>query len=359
MHQFLEGAYINRFNTTANGGITFTGNTLGLSKFPGENNPGTADSLGAFITTDPTQQVGFPPHGPYPAGTNPPAGTTINFLQNASSAVLDLPAGSTVLYAELIWSGSYGFPTQSPPPASANFATITTPQLVSYAITADPATSQEAVTPGFTDAGNYVRSADVTNIVQAGGAGTYAVGGVYGTVVASDDTHNAAGWTLAVVYQNGQMYTNNMTVFVGCEQASSSTNQPAIVSGFTTPPSGAITGRLFISAIEGEANKTGDHMLFGSQLPLTLAANSLSGVNNPINNFFASQVNTLLPLSIDPSSGKLIAQGSSQLDTRGSFGTLNSNAFAGTNLSGEDKVMTSRVLMFRILWVIIKQLLMR
>ncbi|MGH8511710.1 MAG: hypothetical protein ACREU8_10130 [Gammaproteobacteria bacterium] len=87
--------YINRYSTTNRGAVSFTGNTLGLSKQSNANAPGTADSIGTFITTNLLSQ-----DGTYPFGT------TANWQLNNSSAVLNLPVGSTVLYAELIWDGS-------------------------------------------------------------------------------------------------------------------------------------------------------------------------------------------------------------------------------------------------------------
>lgn len=336
----LHSAYILRYNTTDNGSISYTGNTLGLSKALGQNNPGTSDAIGAFITT----QNPLPaPVGSYP-NDGTVAGTTLNYLNNSSSAVLDLPPNSQVLYAELIWSGSFSFYSEITGNQPDGPVTLVTPQLQTFNILADPATKQNATTPSYgcpgptptpcqCPCGNYVRSANVTNIIQAAGAGTYTVGKVAGTVNKGDDTHNAANWTLAVVYQNPSMFTYNMSIFVGCEQASSNTNQPASVTGFCAPPSGTLKGRLFISATEADANKTGDTMLFGSSLPLG-NSNRLSGGNNPLTNFFASQVNSLLPLSTDPSTGKLVAIGSSQLDTRGSYGTKNANANTATNISG-------------------------
>ncbi len=336
----LEGVYILRYSTLNNGGISYTGNTLGLSKRAGQNNPGTADSIGAFITTENPL--------PAPVGTYPndgtAAGTTLNYLENSSSAILDLPPGSTVLYAELIWMGSFDFYSQITGNEPDGPVTITTPQLNTFSVVADPATAQNATTPTYgcpgptptpcqCPCGNYVRSQNVTSIVQAGGAGTYTVGGVAGTSAAGDDTHNAAGWTLAVAYQNPMMFTSDLTIFVGCEQASSNTNSPATVTGFCAPPSGYISARLFVSAIEGDANKTGDTMLFSTAQPF-VSADKLSGTNNPINNFFASQINTLLPLTVDGTTGKLVALGSSQLDTRGSYGTTNQDAISGTNVSG-------------------------
>src|SRR5262249_16897420 len=86
--------YVSRFTTIQNGAITFTGNTLGLSKATGQNQPGTSDAIGAFSTLNTALKV-----------NNYPAGTTLNFSQNSASANLNLPPNSTVLYAELTWGG--------------------------------------------------------------------------------------------------------------------------------------------------------------------------------------------------------------------------------------------------------------
>ncbi|WP_315371673.1 hypothetical protein, partial [Paenibacillus xylanexedens] len=83
-----------RSTVNATGAITFTGNTLGLSRSETAGVPGTQDSIGGFITTNTSLQ-----YGTYPLGT------TSLYQSNSSAAILTLPAGSTVLYAELIWGG--------------------------------------------------------------------------------------------------------------------------------------------------------------------------------------------------------------------------------------------------------------
>lgn len=85
-----------RYSDIKTGGITFIGNTLGLSKRSNLNLSGTLGSIGAFTSLDNTLQV-----------NTFPLGTTLNYLQNGSQAELTLPAGSSVLYAELIWGGLY------------------------------------------------------------------------------------------------------------------------------------------------------------------------------------------------------------------------------------------------------------
>ena len=89
-------AFIQRYSQLKKGGITFTGNTLGLSKISNQNNPGLLGSIGAFTSLDNSLKV-----------NNFPNGTTLNYLQNGSSANLVLPTNSTILYAELVWGGLY------------------------------------------------------------------------------------------------------------------------------------------------------------------------------------------------------------------------------------------------------------
>ena len=287
-------AYVNRFSVTTNGAVTFTGNTLGLNKLAGQNNPGTSGSIGAFITTNLLSQVG-----------SYPAGTTLTWQQNSSAAILTIPAGSTVLYAELIWGGSYSYGGQNVGGSLGTAVSFTTPSGTS-AISPATATNQTlgaagsngtcATAPCF-----YVRSANVTSLVQAAGAGTYTVGGVPATVGASEDNSNNAGWTLAVVYGNSTLAARNMTVFVGAE---TSGNPAATVTGLCTPPTGPTSGRLLVSALEGDSGIAGDQMEFG---PSAATVAPVSGPNNVIGNFFASQING----------------DTGALDTSGTFGSSN------------------------------------
>ena len=48
------GAQQLRYSTTQPGGIVATGNTLGLAKGFNENGPGLQDSIGTFISLDPS-----------------------------------------------------------------------------------------------------------------------------------------------------------------------------------------------------------------------------------------------------------------------------------------------------------------
>lgn len=107
--------FINRFTTTVPGAVTFTGNTLGLS--PTSPAPGNIfGTLAVFTTVNTALQVpGFP------------AGTTDEWQLNSSSAILNIPAGSSVLYAELVWAGTFRTDTEDVLPFLNDNITFTTP----------------------------------------------------------------------------------------------------------------------------------------------------------------------------------------------------------------------------------------
>ncbi len=283
-----NAAYVQVYSTIQKGALTFTGNTLELggNAVTNSGTPGTSATGGAFIAVE----LPGTRYGTFPFGTT---GPTAQFVNNASRAVLNVPPGATVLYAELIWSGTIG--------------TLTAGQLNSNVTFKTPSGGTYTISPNGATAGNsgtyYTRSANVTGLVQIGGSGTYTTGGVPG-MVATSGTTDAAGWTLAVAYADPSQVARNLTIFVGAEQAGAA---PASVSGFCTPTSGLVNGRLLVSGIEGDSSGTGDTMLFGPSSALG-AGNRLSGPNNPIGNFFASQING----------------DSGTLDTSGTFGTLNS-----------------------------------
>ena len=297
--------FVQRFSDVKEGGIVFTGNTLGLSKRTNQNLSGTLGSIGAFTSLNNMLQV-----------ATFPLGTTSNYTQNGSSAVLNLPINSTVLYAELIWGGLYMSSANNISNLIDNNITFRTPNGI-YSVASDIATRQNFTIPlDSTTVGFYVRTANVTNLLATNVNGSYAVEGVPALIEALDnrtqDT-NHAGWTLAVVYENATLPLRNLTLWAGGSVVSPLVGTTDIsLSGFLTPEVLPITGKLFVSSGEGDAVISGDQMLFGENIA---SLTPLSGPNNPINNFFASQINDENGI----------------LDQTGLFGTRNADALTGTN----------------------------
>lgn len=297
---------ISRFPITIRGAITFTGNALGLSQLQNANQPGTQGSIGAFISA-----------GLSTSYNRFPIGTTSDYTLNKSEALLRLPAGSTVLYAELIWGGNAKTNTYSVVSKLDDPIRFSVPSGNTYELS--PAASTKFIGTAVSSTQYpdkvkyYMRSAVVTSIVQIEGAGKYAAGkipGILDPLVASTDETNFAGWTLAVIYQNFSLPLRNITLYVGGEiiSLSGSSQVDITVSNFSTPATGSVNSRILISVGEGDAQISGDQALFAPTTAL-LSGRNLSGVRNPSTQFFSSQITDDL----------------GNLDTAGTFGTLNHN----------------------------------
>src|SRR5262249_50028681 len=157
-------------------------------------------------------------------------------------------------------------------------------------VTPDPATAKTSgtATGGIcNDSCFYVRTADVTALVAAGGGGTYGAGRVPATQATTDDLNPAAGWTLAGIYEDFTRPIRNLSLFVALEQPDGAT---ATIAGFCTPTSGPVSGRLAVSALEGDAAKSGDTMLLSPTGNFNSGNDRLQGPRNPPSNFFASQI---------------------------------------------------------------------
>ncbi|WP_050606692.1 Ig-like domain-containing protein [Clostridium niameyense] len=301
-------SFNNIFSTTTTGAIVFTGNTLGLSKAPNSQNAGTSDSIGAFISTN--SKINIPTY-PYPPGT------TLAYFSNSSSAVLNIPDESTILYAQLIWGGTYKVSGEDYTNYLKNPIDLTIPNSSSDIIKIYPEIQDSSF--NYNDTYLYSNSANITNYVTEALSGTYTVGNVVGTTSPTNN-NNCCGWTLAVVYKNSTLPYRNLNLFVGGEFIDSTSSSSISISGFTTPSTGPTHGRILVSALEGDANISGDQVLFG---PDADNLNALSGTNNPVNNFFGSQINNSKGL----------------MDILGTFGSQNqivatTGSDVGTNIIG-------------------------
>ncbi|MDJ0760997.1 MAG: hypothetical protein QNJ19_16500 [Woeseiaceae bacterium] len=305
-----SSAEVVRYQSLATGNVTITGNTLGLSKASGANSPGDLGSIGTFITTNTSSVDSVPASSP-----SWPSGTTNAWAFGGSSAVLSIPPGSTVLHAELVWGGSTSYVEDVT--ASLDVAVgLEGPAGTCGSITPDPAT---AVTisemPEFVAYEYYLRSSDVTSCVAAQGAGAWVASGVPATQHESVDSLNAAGWALIVAYRDTAEPLRTLAIIVDGSMVHELSSSNVTISGLATPDSGPVTGRLVAAALEGDADLDGDQLGFG---PAGGPLVQLAGVNNPVANFFASQINGADGL----------------LDSSGSFGTSNHDAPAGSNTIG-------------------------
>jgi len=314
---------IKRFDTTSGANMVVTGNTVGLSyERYKENCAGTGNGIGTFTSMDSTSIDNSPACS---GGTPYGYGTTSDWKKNGSSAVLDLPSDAVVVRAELVWAGSY---------ADAVCNDITHEMLsTAVSLRSESANKTQVVKPDSAtqtiidteDVGSsgatfylnyYINSADVTKFINDNKGGTYSVNGIPAVQSSASNDTNAAGWTLAVIYEQEGLPMRNITLFVGGDYVRQGGTSDYIVDGFCTPDSGVVEGKFFVSAMEGDAQYGGDSIQIATTTSSTFT--SVSGSNNPVDNFFASQING--------SDGKI--------DTRGSNGKLNPNPTAKTGVVG-------------------------
>ena len=280
---------INRFTVNTKGALVITGNTFGLSKRNLTIYPGDLHAINQFITTSTVTPTTIPGWTEV-INLSQQENITSNWQENSSSAYLNMLSGYEVLYAELIWAGmskSTGNTQQQVvdvTPYIDNPVLLTTP--LGNTIEVSPTT----VTAGSAalDTGNifYSRSQDITSIVKTYGVGKYTVGRVPSAVNVDEiNAINHAGWTMIVAYKNDNLTPKSMSIYVGENFVDADSTLDVSISGFLTPPSGPLSGRLLV---EGDAPLGGDRVYFGPNISNLYP---VSGPNNPVDNFFASQIN--------------------------------------------------------------------
>ncbi|MFV0461489.1 MAG: hypothetical protein ACK5MT_22270 [Actinomycetales bacterium] len=193
---------------------------------------------------------------------------------NSTSADLEIPSGSTILRAQLVWGGNTGSGRVNDP-ASVQLAVGSGAY---QTINASPYPGQQA-SPIWSSGGFYQASADVTSIVRANPTGTYWVGNIASI---PNVGNKFAGWSLVVAYRNPGDPIRDLTINLGLDQISGSDNTQINVSGFLTPLTGAVNASVGLVAWEGDLGIIGDES--------SLEGTRLSNANHPSTNFFDSSV---------------------------------------------------------------------
>ena len=195
---------------------------------------------------------------------------------SSSRAFLNIPPGSTVLWAGLYWIGSADAATgprntmQLRTPAGSGYNNIT-------------ATQFDEFNTGGPIGVAYGAFRDVTALVQAGGAGDYFGANVVGALGV---VNRHGGWSLFVVFENNALPLRNMTVFDGFIHVNPANTVTIPVSGFLTPLSGPIVSRVGILAGDGDRSFNGDVLAING-------VNVLDPDAGNANNFFRSSNNDL------------------------------------------------------------------
>lgn len=248
-----------RFATVDQGDVVTIGNSLLTCD---ELSEGCLDARAGL---GPTAALNNDAHAMVPVDVDADPATA-----SSSAAAWSLPAGGEVLAAQLYWAGS----TEAPTPAGVG---APDPGAVDRAVVRSPGGEATALAAERVDqvgGGRYQAVADVTELVRAGGAGTWTVGG---TQLATGPA-TFGGWSLVVAYRDPAAPVRSLVVLDGLTEVSSSAAVRLDVGGFTVPAGGARSASVDVVAFEGDAGITGDQLALGGQ--------ALVDAANPAGNTF-------------------------------------------------------------------------
>lgn len=309
---------VNRYSGIIRGAMTLIGNSLVL-KNGSTTGPGSSSYTGvAYLCANSAQTAGAGYIGNTTAwGISAPGSQT----PASSSAILNIPTGSTIVFAQLAWViGQNG---GNPPPNPNRAITLQTP--------AGP----QVVPPTLFDDGAYPtlwRAADVTNMIQSSGGGTYTVSGVPAfDPFSNGNQFTGNGWELMVVYENSTLPLRYFDVNTGSAFVSSGTPSSFTFTQFQTPPVAPITAYLLVSEVFGDLEDAA-YILVGSSAADAVKIGNPQAVPAAWNGIapYAPQ-NNILPGSIlhadtnNPSNIGL-------LDTTGTLGAYNNDPFLGVGM---------------------------
>jgi len=195
---------------------------------------------------------------------------------NSSSANFSTGACNRVVYAGLYW-GAVSAPSTIPSTPES------TPDKVKFKV---PGGAYQVLTADVDLERIFYK--DVTSIVTAisNPTGNYFVADIN----TSEGINSAAGWSLVIVYEDPSEPRKYISTFDGFSAVRNSPNNVVdfSYSGFVTPPSGQVEGRIGVAALEGDLKWFGDQMLFKADANASFTA--LSDAENDVNNFFNSKI---------------------------------------------------------------------
>ncbi len=189
---------------------------------------------------------------------------------NSSSATFSTNRCNRVVYAGLYW-GSIAAPATP------------LPEEVKFKI---PGGAYQNLTADVIIDRIYYK--DVTTLLSgmSNPNGEYFVANVSTT----EGRNSSAGWSLVIVYEDPTESRKYISTFDGFSAVRNSPNNQVdfAYSGFTTPPSGPVEGRVGVAALEGDLGWFGDQMLFKADGNPGFTA--LFDAENDVNNFFNSKI---------------------------------------------------------------------
>lgn len=257
-----------RFQTDLRGDMVLFGNTLGFDCRTGMPDPKvgtvnrgmctTAFPMPAYVE-DSSSDVFWRSED----NGQVSARSDISLSQARSAAILQLPPGATVAYARIYWSS-----TVFEDMTNVSSIVIDRPGggAFTQTINAQPVDIQAADR-------SFQATADITELVQAHGAGIYRVAGSSGfpksQMTDHYDDNNYAAWAVVVFYKRDTDPVRNLSVYDGLTFVSPTNNSGMTLRGFSVPAQNAGESKLAVVGYEGDPDQPGDSLILKGTIPLS------------------------------------------------------------------------------------------
>jgi gliding motility-associated-like protein/uncharacterized repeat protein (TIGR01451 family) len=223
-----------------------------------------------------------------PGGTSDNNGVSSNFVDidadastfMSSADQLNLASCSEITWAGLYWEGKLdNQPNTTPNWANRDQVKLSIDGAGYIDLTADELLDNSVGKE------TYFCFKDITALVQAN---TITSSYTVANVVTETGSNTFGGWTIVVVYGNIYETMKNLTVFDGLSNVSPGASGTVDIplSGFLTPPSGAVNFELGVVAHDGDRGQSGDQLSFNGAGAFV----NISDAIHPVNNVFNSTI---------------------------------------------------------------------
>lgn len=212
----------------------------------------------------------------YPNDGSVEASTEFTSENARTVAVLELPEGAEIEFAQLYWAGYRSREISRDTGVQLERGSADSPQLLEVVL---PDAVMSKPQPNAADRYYYQATADITGIVKRVGPGPFRVGKFESQLneVPGTMQGGVASWHLVVFYELDGQPPRNLTLFDGLEYVDRVSESNFALEGFQVPDAG-FEAQLAVMAYDGQAEFEGDSLRFNGKV--------LGNALNPTTNFF-------------------------------------------------------------------------
>ncbi|AYF55153.1 hypothetical protein FDJ70_07835 [Clostridium botulinum] len=177
-----------------------------------------------------------------------------------TSSVLNIPHGSKIIYAELLWGGMYKPLEEDSKDIINSPIKLALPNSENNFIEIYP---QDKQVFAYEKESIYCNSCNITDYVSKYLGGIYRIEST-AKITSSTNSNDISRWTLAVIYKNPKLPFRKLNLYVGGYVIDNASSISIPISEFETPSTGQTNANLLISTLNKTTPEDGTEVLIGS-----------------------------------------------------------------------------------------------